>query len=74
MDWVALSRVHAGGVIRYGDSRTIMVWQETLFVDGCVVRRVVISLDATWNTATVLTCPEAGEVANAILRAARLAR
>jgi hypothetical protein len=36
-----------------------------------VVRRVVVTLDATMTTATVLTLPEAREVAQAILAAAR---
>jgi hypothetical protein len=36
-----------------------------------VVRRVVLTVDATMKTATVLTCPEAIEVAEAILEAAR---
>jgi hypothetical protein len=40
-------------------------------VDGKVVRQLVLTLDATMNTATVLTCPQAIEVAQAILAAAR---
>jgi hypothetical protein len=36
-----------------------------------VVRRVVLTLDATMTTATVLTRPQAVEVAQAILAAAR---
>jgi hypothetical protein len=40
-------------------------------VDGHVVRRVVVTLDATMNTATVLTCEQATEVAQAMLAAAQ---
>ncbi|MGH3824147.1 MAG: hypothetical protein ACRDRA_15155 [Pseudonocardiaceae bacterium] len=48
-----------------GRNRTIL-WRE---VD--LVRRVVLTLDATMTTATVLTPSEAVEVARAILAAAR---
>lgn len=54
-----------------GRNRTIILWQEADLVNGKVVRRVVLTLDATMTTATVLTCPEAVEVAQAILAAAR---
>lgn len=54
-----------------GRNRTIVLWQEADLVDGKVVRRVVLTLDATMNTATVLSCPDAVEVAQAILAAAR---
>jgi hypothetical protein len=54
-----------------GRNRTIILWRELDLVDGRVVRRVVFTLDATMNTATVLSCPEAREVAQAILAAAR---
>jgi hypothetical protein len=54
-----------------GRNRTIILWREADLVDGKVVRRVVLTLDATMTTATVLTCPEAIEVAEAILAAAR---
>ncbi len=54
-----------------GRNCTIIVWREADLVDGHVVRRVVLTLDATMSTATVLTCPEAVEVAQAILAAAR---
>ncbi|HEY6424883.1 MAG TPA: hypothetical protein VIY28_16910 [Pseudonocardiaceae bacterium] len=54
-----------------GRNRTIILWQEADLVDGKVVRRVVLTLDATMNTATVLTPPEAIEVAQAMLAAAR---
>jgi hypothetical protein len=54
-----------------GRNRTIILWRETDLVDGSVVRQVVITLDATMTTATVLTFPEAVEVAQAILAAAR---
>jgi hypothetical protein len=40
-------------------------------VDGNVVHRVVVTLDATMNTATVLTRPQAIQVAQAILAAAQ---
>ena len=54
-----------------GRNRTIILWQEADLVGGTVVRRVVLTLDATMKTATILTCPEAIEVAQAILTAAR---
>jgi hypothetical protein len=54
-----------------GRNRTIILWREADLIDGTVVRRVVLTLDATMTTATVLTCPEAVEVAQAILGAAR---
>jgi hypothetical protein len=53
-----------------GRSRTIL-WRDTNLVDGKVVRRVVITVDATMRTATILTQGEAAEVAEAILAAAR---
>jgi hypothetical protein len=40
-------------------------------VNGKVVRRVVVTLDATIRTATIFTPAEAVEVAEAILAAAR---
>jgi hypothetical protein len=40
-------------------------------VDGKVVRRVVVMLDAAISTATVLTCAQAVEVGQAILEAAQ---
>jgi hypothetical protein len=40
-------------------------------VDGKVVRRVVVTLDSTMNTATILTFAQAVEVAQAILAATR---
>jgi hypothetical protein len=54
-----------------GRNRTIILWRELDLVEGRVVRRVVLTLDATMKTATVLTPPEAREVAEAILAAAR---
>lgn len=54
-----------------GRNRTIIVWREADLVDGHVVRRVVLTLDATMNTATVLTFSDAVEVAQAILAATR---
>jgi hypothetical protein len=53
-----------------GRNRTIILWRETDLVDGKVQRRVVVTLDATMNTATVLTCDQATEVAQAMLEAA----
>jgi hypothetical protein len=41
-----------------GRNRTIILWRETDLVDGRVVRRVVVTLDATMTTATVLTFPQ----------------
>jgi hypothetical protein len=54
-----------------GRNRTIIIWREVDLIDKKVVRRVVLTLDATMTTATVLTPPEAIEVAQAILAAAR---
>ena len=54
-----------------GRNRTIILWREVDLMGGKVVRRVVLTLDATMKTATVLTCPEAIEVAQAILAAAQ---
>ncbi len=54
-----------------GRNRTIIVWREADLVENAVVRRVVLTLDATMTTATVLTPSEAVEVAHAILAAAR---
>jgi hypothetical protein len=54
-----------------GGNRTIILWQEADLIEGKVLRRVVVTLDATMNTATVLTCTQAVEVAQAILAAAR---
>jgi hypothetical protein len=54
-----------------GHSRTIILWRETDLVDGRVVRRVHITLDATTVTETILTQGKAVEVAQAILAAAR---
>ncbi|MGH7486245.1 MAG: hypothetical protein ACREMY_11700 [bacterium] len=53
-----------------GRHRTIILWQEADLVDGVVQRRVVVTLDATMNTATILTRAEAVEVARAMLAAA----
>jgi hypothetical protein len=44
-----------------GRNRTVILWRELDLVDGTVVRRVVLTLDATMTTATVLTLPEARE-------------
>jgi hypothetical protein len=54
-----------------GRNCTIMVWRETDLIEGKVQRRVLVSLDATMSTATVLTRDQAVEVAQAILTAAR---
>jgi hypothetical protein len=54
-----------------GHSRTIILWRDTDLVDGKVVRRVVITVDATMRTATILTQEEAVKVGEAILAAAR---
>jgi hypothetical protein len=54
-----------------GRNRTIILWREVDLIGGTVVRRVVLTLDATMTTATVLTCAQALEVGQAILDAAR---
>jgi hypothetical protein len=51
--------------------RSVILWRDTNLVDGKVVRRVVITVDATLRTATILTQGEAVAVAEAILAAAR---
>ncbi|MGH3768974.1 MAG: hypothetical protein ACRDS0_09235 [Pseudonocardiaceae bacterium] len=53
-----------------GRNRTIILWQEADLVNGVVQRRVVVTLDATMNTATILTRAEAVELARAMLTAA----
>jgi len=53
-----------------GHPRTIL-WRETDLVDGKVIRRVHVTLDATTVTETILTRDEAVDVAQAILAAAR---
>ncbi len=54
-----------------GRNRTIILWQEVELVDSNVVRRVIVTLDATMTTATVLTRAQAVAVGQAILKAAR---
>jgi hypothetical protein len=49
----------------------VILWRETDLVDGTVVRRVHITLDATTVTETILAQKKAVEVAQAILAAAR---
>ena len=51
-------------------NRTIILWRETDLVNGKVVRRVHITLDATTVTETILTQSDAVQVAEAILTAA----
>ena len=51
--------------------RTIILWRETDLVNGTVVRRVHITLDATTVTETILTPSDAVQVAEATLAAAR---
>jgi hypothetical protein len=53
-----------------GRSRTVILWRDTDLIDGRVVRRVVITVDATLNTATILTQEEAIDVAHAMTLAA----
>ena len=53
-----------------GRSRTIILWRDTDLLDGKIVRRVVITVDATIKTATILTQGEAVAVAEAMTRAA----
>jgi hypothetical protein len=59
------------GLDPQGRNRTIILWQEADLIDGKVTRRVVVTLDATMTTATVLTRAQAVEVGQAILKAAR---
>jgi DNA-binding Xre family transcriptional regulator len=54
-----------------GRNRTIIGWREAEYVAGTVVKRVVLTLDATLNTATVLTTAEALELGQKILAAAQ---
>jgi hypothetical protein len=53
-----------------GHPRTIILWRETDLVNGKVVRRVHVTLDATTITETILTRVQAVEVGEAILAAA----
>ncbi|MDQ3762448.1 MAG: hypothetical protein M3460_12440 [Actinomycetota bacterium] len=54
-----------------GRNRALILWRELDLSGGRgVVRRVVLTLDATMKTATVFTFPQAVEVAQAILAAA----
>jgi hypothetical protein len=54
-----------------GHRRTTILWREVDLVDGKVVCRVVVTLDVTMNTATILTTRDAVVVAQAILAAAQ---
>jgi hypothetical protein len=54
-----------------GRNRTIILWPEVEHVDSKVVRWVVLALDATMNTATILPGKDAVELAQAILAAAK---
>jgi hypothetical protein len=54
-----------------GHPRTIILWRETDLVNGKVIRRVHITLDATTVTETITTRDEAVDVTEAILAAAR---
>jgi len=54
-----------------GRPRTIILWRETDLVNGKVIRRVHVTLDATTVTQTILTQRDAVAVAEAILAAAR---
>ena len=54
-----------------GHNRTIILWRETDLVNGKVIRREHITLDATTVTETILTQSDAVDVAQAILGAAR---
>ena len=53
-----------------GQPHTIL-WREIDLMNGKVIRRVHITLDATLRTATILTQRDAVEVAKAILAAAQ---
>lgn len=53
-----------------GRNRTIIGWREAELVRDKVVKRVVLTLDATMHTATTLTLAEARELGQAILLAA----
>ena len=54
-----------------GHSRTIIGWREVDLVEGRIQRRMVLTLDATMRTAVILSCPQAVELAQAILAAAQ---
>ena len=49
----------------------VILWRETDLVNGKVVRRAHVTLDATIRTTTILTQSDAIEVAEAILAAAQ---
>lgn len=44
-----------------GRNRTIIGWREAEYAGGRVVKRVVLTLDATMDSATVLSLAEARE-------------
>lgn len=48
-----------------GHHRTIILWREVNLVDDQMVRPVVMILDTTMSTATVLTLPQAVEAGQA---------
>ena len=49
----------------------VILWRETDLVNGKVIRRVHVTLDATTVTETILTQRKAVEVAETILAAAK---
>lgn len=53
-----------------GRDRTIIGWREAEYAEGRVLKRVVLTLDATMDSATVLSLVEACELGQAILAAA----
>ncbi|HET9254080.1 MAG TPA: hypothetical protein VFO16_02615 [Pseudonocardiaceae bacterium] len=54
-----------------GRNRTIIGWREAEYTGDRVLKRVVLTLDATMDSATVLTPAEAIELARMILTTAR---
>lgn len=54
-----------------GESRTLIGWRTAVVVNGLVLRRVVLTLDTTFDTAVVLTPAQAESLAASIANAAR---
>lgn len=59
------------GADREGRNLTMILWRESDLVDSRVVHRVVLTVDSTAKTVTLLTCAQAIEVAQALMAAAQ---
>ncbi|MGH3885512.1 MAG: hypothetical protein ACRDSZ_02910 [Pseudonocardiaceae bacterium] len=59
------------GQDREGRTRTVILWRESDLIDGRVVHQVVLTVDSTEKTVTLLSCTQAIEIAQALLGAAQ---